>query len=90
MSQGRQSELLSELAASRREAGHESLFEHLTPREREVLHALTLGHPAGWIARDHKISVVTVRTHIRSILQKLNVHSQLEAVSMTMRQGWFS
>ena len=89
MSRTRLAELRAELASSRRATTAVSLLESLTPREREVLRALTLGHPAGWIARDHRTSVVTVRTHIRAVLHKLDVHSQLEAVSMAMRQGWF-
>ncbi len=89
MSKSRSVELLSELASVRRKAEPISLLLTLTPRERDVLQALTLGHPAGRIARDNQTSVVTVRTHIRSVLLKLNVHSQLEAVSMAMRQNWF-
>ena len=87
-SKSRSIELLSELASVRR-AEPVSLLPTLTPRERDVLHALTLGHPAGRIARDNQTSVVTVRTHIRSVLMKLDVHSQLEAVSIAMRQNWF-
>jgi DNA-binding NarL/FixJ family response regulator len=89
MSRSRSVELLSELASVRRKAEPASLLLTLTPRERDVLQALTLGHPAGRIARDNQTSIVTVRTHIRSVLLKLNVHSQLEAVSMAMRQNWF-
>jgi DNA-binding NarL/FixJ family response regulator len=89
MSKSRSIELLSELASVRRTVEPVSLVHTLTPRERDVLQALTLGHPAGRIARDNQTSVVTVRTHIRSVLLKLNVHSQLEAVSIAMRQNWF-
>lgn len=89
MSKSRSIELLSELANVRRAVQPVSLLHTLTPRERDVLHALTLGHPAGRIARDNQTSVVTVRTHIRSVLLKLDVHSQLEAVCIAMRQNWF-
>lgn len=89
MSKGRAVELLNELQSFRRSSNGTSAFASLTPRERSVLHALTLGHPAGWIARDHQTSIVTVRTHIRSLLLKLDVHSQLEAVALAVRQEWF-
>ena len=89
ISQSRSVELLTELASFRHGSHQQSLIATLTPRERQVLQALTLGHPAGWIANEHSTSVVTVRTHIRSMLLKLNLHSQLEAVSMAHRQGWF-
>lgn len=65
-------------------------FDLLTPRERQVLDALIQGHAAGWIARDHETSLLTVRTHIRSILHKLDVHSQLEAVSLARLTHWCS
>ena len=32
--------------------------------------------------------LATVRNHIHNILEKLDVHSKLEAVSLAFRQGW--
>lgn len=89
MSKSKSSALLAELVTSRQRSTERSLFDSLTGREREVLFGLTNGHPAGWIARQHGTSLVTVRTHVRSILHKLGVHSQLEAVSMAARMRWF-
>jgi DNA-binding NarL/FixJ family response regulator len=63
-------------------------FEALTPRECDVLHALTQGRSAEEIAADAFVSLATVRTHIRSILQKLGVSSQLAAVATANRFGW--
>jgi len=63
-------------------------FEQLTVRESEVLMALLDGHPAEAIAEAGFVSVATVRSHIRSILQKLGVNSQLAAVAMARRAGW--
>jgi RNA polymerase sigma factor (sigma-70 family) len=57
-------------------------LNHLTPREREILNLLYYGHRATSIAEQCGISVATVRSQIRSILTKLNVHSQLEAVAL--------
>jgi len=34
--------------------------------------------------------VATVRNHVHNILEKLEVHSKLEATSLAFRQGWVS
>jgi DNA-binding NarL/FixJ family response regulator len=39
------------------------------------------------IARELAISVNTVRTHVQSILTKLQVHSRLEAAAFAVRHG---
>ncbi|MGD2161995.1 MAG: LuxR C-terminal-related transcriptional regulator [Anaerolineales bacterium] len=54
--------------------------ETLTPREAEVLDLLAEGYSTRRIANVLSISVNTARNHIQNILQKLNVHSRLEAV----------
>lgn len=59
----------------------------LTDRETELLAALAGGHTYQSSAADLGISVNTVRSHIRSIYDKLKVHSQSEAVSKAMRAG---
>lgn len=53
----------------------------LTPRERGVLVALVEGKAAEQIARDEYCSLHTVRSHIRAVLYKLGVTSQLQAVA---------
>jgi DNA-binding NarL/FixJ family response regulator len=82
-------ELLAELRRQRR-ADEERLavFARLTPRERDVLAALMDGMSAEQIAKDAVVSLATVRSQIRSILMKLGVHSQLEAVALARRSGW--
>jgi PAS domain S-box-containing protein len=52
----------------------------LTSREKEILHCLAQGLPTKAVAKKLFIAVVTARNHIQNILQKLNVHSKLEAV----------
>lgn len=52
----------------------------LTDREYEVLTLLAQGASTKNIARSLSISAATARNHIRNILQKLQVHSRLEAV----------
>lgn len=89
MSMARVQELQRSLAESRRVLPVVSLFDTLTAREKSILHSITDGYAAARIARDQQISVLTVRAHLRSILAKLGVHSQLEAVSLASREGWF-
>jgi two-component system, NarL family, nitrate/nitrite response regulator NarL len=63
------------------------LASHLTKRELEVLTLLVRGLSGGEIAKELAISRNTVRTHIQSILTKLQVHSRLEAVAFATRNG---
>lgn len=60
---------------------------HLTPRERDILQSLTDGNSYKMIAASEGIAMGTVTTHIKSIYEKLGVHSQTEAVSKTLREG---
>jgi DNA-binding CsgD family transcriptional regulator len=62
----------------------------LTPREREILEWVAAGLQNKQIAQALDLSLATVRNHIHSILEKLNVHSKLEAVSLAFRTGWVS
>jgi DNA-binding NarL/FixJ family response regulator len=59
----------------------------LTDREREVLALLASGVDATGIARQLGITVHTARGYLRSVLEKLNAHSQLEAVVLAARAG---
>jgi two-component system, NarL family, nitrate/nitrite response regulator NarL len=63
-------------------------FARLTAREQAVLSALTDGLSAEQIAVDSFVSITTVRSQIRSILEKLGVRSQLSAVALAHRSGW--
>ena len=60
----------------------------LTTSERRVLFYLTTGRSAQDIADDLVVSVTTVRSHIRSILRKLGVRSQLAAVAVANGQDF--
>ncbi len=55
-------------------------IRNLTAREGDVLAALAKGHSYKEIADLLGISFETVRTHMRSIYEKLHVHSRTEAV----------
>ena len=58
-----------------------SLVEPLSERESEVLRLLTTRLSAPDIAQELFVSVNTVRSHIKSIYGKLNVHSRHEAIA---------
>jgi two-component system, NarL family, nitrate/nitrite response regulator NarL len=58
----------------------------LTPRERDALRLLALGHGTGALALALGVSYSTARTHIQNVLAKLEVHSRLEAVALLHRQ----
>ncbi len=57
----------------------------LTPREIEVLEAITDGLSTAKIASLLQISGATVRSHVKSLLAKLGLHSRVEAVSLILR-----
>lgn len=59
----------------------------LTVREREVLGLLAGGATGEEIASALHVSPHTIRTHIQRILEKLNVHSRLQAAAIAMREG---
>jgi DNA-binding NarL/FixJ family response regulator len=64
------------------------LFTTLTDREEVVLAELLEGHCAEEIAKAAFVSISTIRSQIKSILQKLGVNSQLAAVALARRAGW--
>jgi two-component system, NarL family, nitrate/nitrite response regulator NarL len=74
-------------ALSRGDQEAELLARQLTPKELEVLRLLAEGANSSEIARTLTISPNTVRTHVQSILAKLQVHSRLEAVAFAARNG---
>jgi DNA-binding NarL/FixJ family response regulator len=86
---GEREDLLAELRAHRAaDIARREPFERLTVREAEVLRDLMDGANAEHIAEMAFVSVSTVRSHIKAILWKLGVSSQLAAVAMAQRAGW--
>ena len=59
----------------------------LTSREREILRLMGEGLKPKSIATGLGISVETVRGHLKSIMVKLDAHTQLEAVMTALREG---
>lgn len=53
----------------------------LTPKEKEILKALSKGLRYKEIAADMHISIETVRSHVRRIYEKLQVQSRTEALN---------
>jgi DNA-binding NarL/FixJ family response regulator len=66
------------------------LAHYLTPREREVLTRLVRGESTATLARTMQITRSTARSHVQSVLTKLGVHSQREAVIAAARYGLVS
>jgi DNA-binding NarL/FixJ family response regulator len=60
---------------------HDKEIAQLTPRELEVLQLLAEGKSAKMVADICFISVETVRSHIKKIYEKLQVHSVTEALA---------
>ncbi|HKH37352.1 MAG TPA: response regulator transcription factor [Rubrobacter sp.] len=62
-------------------------IEQITPREKEVLQKLAEGLSNREIAARLHMSVDTERTHMMNILNKLGVHSRLQALVFAARHG---
>ena len=64
-------------------------LDKLAPREQEVLNLLVTGHSYKMIADTLGITLETVRSHIKRIYEKLQVHSATEAASkaFSLRRG---
>ena len=69
------------------QTGEASAFARLTPREREVLQLMAEGRATKEIAMDLKVSIKTVETHRRQIMEKLSIHSVAELTKYAIREG---
>src|SRR5262249_36570100 len=59
----------------------------LTPSEARLLALLAEGYSYESAGAQMEITINTVRNYVRSIYEKLHVHSKSEAVSKALRQG---
>jgi two-component system nitrate/nitrite response regulator NarL len=59
----------------------------LTPRERDVLGGLAEGKSAPQIAAELHVSPATVKTHLKTLYEKLGVSDRAAAVAEAMRRG---
>jgi DNA-binding NarL/FixJ family response regulator len=82
--------LLTELATLDRRDGEERAQElpapRLTDREMQVLKLVARGMNNRDIAKELFISENTVKNHVRNILEKLQIHSRMEAVMVAVRE----
>jgi DNA-binding NarL/FixJ family response regulator len=74
---------IASLISRSRERTHQA--GRLSAREMQVLRLMAEGHPSREIATKLGISYATVRTHMRSLGSKLEVHSKLEIIVKARR-----
>jgi two-component system NarL family response regulator len=84
------SKLINEFAAmsKRGDEKPQSPQPRLTEREMEVLRLVAKGRNNRDIAKELFISENTVKNHIRNILEKLHLHSRMQAVVYAVREGF--
>lgn len=58
----------------------------LTAREQEILTSLSKGNSYKMMAVEFSVTVDTIRAHIKKVYEKLQVHSQTEAVSKALNE----
>jgi DNA-binding NarL/FixJ family response regulator len=73
---------------AREQSRYAQLLASLTPRESEILALMIGGTDNRAVAEKLHISYATVRTHVRSILAKLEARSQLDAVTKAIQMGF--
>ena len=59
----------------------------LTPRQLEVLNLLSEGKSVKEMGEELYLAEATMRNHVRSLLQALGAHSQLEVVAKAREKG---
>ena len=78
-------EIARRVAAAKDRGDDRKMIEPLTPRELEVLRALTDGLSTPEICERLYIAPNTLRNHVQNIMGKLRVHSKLEAVAFALK-----
>ena len=63
-------------------------MEDLTRRESEVLRLLTRGASNKEIAREMKIGIGTVKSHMTHLMLKARVHARTQLATLALREGW--
>jgi two-component system NarL family response regulator len=80
------SKLLLEFAMLARQAEERMVVPRLTEREIEVLRLVARGMSNREASEQLFISENTVKNHVRNILEKLHLHSRMEAVVYAVRE----
>lgn len=70
-----------------REVRTPEMRESLTVRETEALRLVAKGLTNKAVAAEMAVSEVTVKTHVSSILSKLNLHSRTQAALFALKEG---
>ncbi len=70
-----------------REVRTPEMRESLTERETDTLRLVAKGLSNKEIAKDLEVSEVTVKTHVSSILSKLNLSSRTQAALFALKEG---
>ncbi|MCB1170612.1 MAG: response regulator transcription factor [Leptospiraceae bacterium] len=81
------SESASEKGSSENDSDKHSLYQVLSPREREILKLIAEGTSRDEIARKLHIAPTTVKVHRQNIMRKLEMHSGTELVKFAIRSG---
>lgn len=76
------------LAALIEEKGEQThLIDTLTPREREVLRLMAQGLDNRALAKQLGVEYGTVRSHVRNLIAKLEVHNKMQAIVKAAQLG---
>jgi DNA-binding NarL/FixJ family response regulator len=76
-----------ERSTSSHEEKQVSVYSTLAAREREVLQLVAEGKTSIETAKRLRISIKTVETHRRNIIQKLGLHGTAELTKYAVREG---
>ncbi|MEM6824552.1 MAG: response regulator transcription factor [Pseudomonadota bacterium] len=68
--------------------GNGPAYRGLTPREMQVLRGLCLGKSNKEIARELDLQEVTIKLHVKNLLQKLNVQNRTQAALRARDEGF--
>ena len=82
--------MVKELAQSKSSHSQQSAsssHKGLTPREREVLQLIAEGHSSREIAQRLDLSVKTIETHRRQMMEKLEIRSIADLTKFAIREG---
>jgi len=66
---------------------HSCPFSSLTPRERELLAALSEGNSNAQLAARFEISVQTVKFHLKNVYEKLGIGNRAQAVALYVSEN---
>ncbi len=60
----------------------------MTPRQQQILRLLADGLPNKLISRELNLSEDTIKTHLKTLYQELDVHTRTACVQVARQRGW--